>query len=50
MKKRNRTNPIAKQLGTKLYANRIVPDKRRKLRDKNDSKEINDGKTNQTER
>jgi hypothetical protein len=50
MKKRNKKNPIAKLLGTKLYTNRVIPDKRKKLREKQLDKEIGSGKAIETEK
>jgi hypothetical protein len=40
-------NPMAKQLGTKLYTSRVVPDKKKDKLDKQARKEMNDAKTKQ---
>ena len=40
-------NPIAKSLRDSLYRKRVIQDKRRKQRDKEHKKEIQDGKTSQ---
>lgn len=43
-------NPMARELETKLYTNRVVPDKRRKLKEKQHRKEMKDGKTPEDKR
>lgn len=45
MKKITKINPIAKQL--RKYGKQVIPDKRGKEKDKQDKKDIRDGKTSE---